>query len=89
MSNENNGSAIWLKVKLSPDMHKRLKVMAAENGQTLQGLVVQILEKGGQKVGGEVVGSAQPVPTIRPQDGIEPVRDGTAGDPKKYSAYTS
>lgn len=84
MSNEENEKNIWVKVHLSSDMHKRLKMMAAERGGTLQGLVVQILGDG-IKVGGEVVGSADPVPTIRTQD-TKTVNQTT---PRKHSAYTA
>jgi hypothetical protein len=58
--NESNDCYIWLRVKLSPDMHKRLKTVAAQNGQTLQGLTCQIIGNSfeGKKVGAEVVQAA-------------------------------
>ena len=89
MSNkENEGSdrTVLVKVKLSADMHKRLKSVAAERGGTLQGLVVQILSAG-VKVGAELIGAVEPGMEVKPKQMA--VVDGGGREAAKRSAYTN
>lgn len=85
-SNESNDCYIWLRVRLSGDMHRKLKVLAANRGNTLQGLAVEILGTGVGCGPGGVVEVKEVPAKPKVVDG-----GGRAGvePPKKYSAYTA